>query len=365
MKLKQQSQPHMQTTNHSSRFTRSILTGTLLLIASVTSAQKAVTPMAVEVTRPTQGSVNRWVTLPGSIKPLQEAMLYAKVPGYLKSISVDKGDSVKAGATLAVLETPELTADLSRYRAEHDAAKAEYERTQQAIKQAPDLIMPVELDRAKGKYEVANANLERTQSLLAFNRITAPFSGVITKRFVDVGAFIPAATSGSAAQTAAVLTLMNFSTVRVQVAVPEAEASLVNKGQPARLSVEGLPDRKFEGKVTRFSYALDDSSKTMLVEIELPNPKLELRPGMYASVQLAVQRHDNVMLIPTAALVMEKANAFTYTVDGSKAKKRAIKIGFNDGKMVEVQEGIAATDSVILVGKKPLSDGADIQAISK
>lgn len=354
----------MQTINVSSRFARTLLTGALLsqlLIANPASAQNTPSPTVVEFTHPTQGGVNRWVTLPGSIKPLQEAMLYAKVAGYLQSISVDKGDTVKAGATLAVLETPELSADLSRYRAENDAAKAEYERMQQAIKQAPDLVMPVELDRAKGKYDVAKANLERTQTLLSFNKITAPFSGIVTKRFVDTGAFIPAATSGSAAQTAAVMTLMNFSTVRVQVAVPEAEAPLVNKGQPARLSVEGLPERKFEGKITRFSYALDDSSKTMLVEIEIPNPKLELRPGMYASVQLALQRHENVMLIPSAALVMEKANAFTYTVNGATAKKRAIKIGFNDGKMVEVQEGITTNDSVILVGKKTLSDGMAIQ----
>jgi len=350
----------MQITKVSFRFTCSLMLA-LPLITQFASAQTA-TPASVQFTRPTQGNVNRWLTLPGSVKPQQEAVLYAKVAGYLKSISVDKGDSVKAGATLAILETPELTADLARYRAESDAAKAEYERMQQAIKQAPDLVMPAELDRAKGKYDVAKANLERTQSLLAFNKIIAPFSGVITKRFVDAGAFIPAATSGSAAQTAAVLTLMDFSTVRVQVAVPEAEATLVNKGQPARFSVEGLPERKFEGKITRFSYALDDTSKTMLVEVEIPNPKMELRPGMYASVQLALQHHDNVMLIPTAALVMEKANAFTYTVNGTAAKKRPIKIGFNDGSMVEVQEGIAANDSVILAGKKPMSDGMAIQA---
>lgn len=343
------------------RFTRLLLAGALLAIGNA-HAQQTATPIAVEFTRPTQGSVNRWITLPGSIKPLQEATLYAKVPGYLQSISVDKGDSVKAGSTLAVLETPELSADLARYQAEHDAAKSEYTRIEQAIKQAPDLIMPLELDRAKGKYEVAKANLVRTQSLLAFSRITAPFSGVITRRFVDVGAFIPSATSGSAAQTSAVVTLMNFNTVRVQVAVPETEAPLVAKGQPARLAVEGLPDRKFEGSITRFSYALDDSSKTMLVEIEIPNPKLELRPGMYASVQLAVQRHDNVMLIPTAALVMEKTNAFAYTTNGNAAKKRPLKIGFNDGNVVEVQEGITAGDNVILVGKKTISDGMAISA---
>lgn len=334
---------------------------TALLLGSGALAQNAA-PTAVEFTHPSTGSVQRWVKLPGTIRPKQEATLYAKVPGYLKSITVDKGDSVKVGAVLAALETPELSADLTRYRAEVEATQAEYQRLQHAATQAPDLVMPVELDRAKGKYEIAKATLERTQTLLGFNRITAPFSGTITKRFVDPGAFIPAATSGSAAQTAAVVTLMDFSAVRVQVAVPESEAALVQKNLPVKFSVTGLPDKIFESKITRFSYALDDASKTMLVETEITNPKSELRPGMYATVQLALERHDNVMLIPSAALVMEKANAFAYTVDGAKAKKRAIKIGFNDGKHVEVSSGLTASDSVILVGKKTLSDGMAITA---
>jgi membrane fusion protein (multidrug efflux system) len=337
----------------------------LALLASASAgAQTATAPPAatpVEVTHPAPGSVNRWITLPGSIKPLQEATLYAKVPGYLKSINVDKGDSVKAGATLAVLETPELSADLSGYRAQVEAARLEYDRMQQATKQAPDLVMPVELDRAKGKFEVARAGLERTQSLLGFNRITAPFAGVITRRFVDPGAFIPAATAGIGAQTAAVVTLMNFDTVRVQFAVPENEASLVHKGQAVRLTVEGLPNRSFEGKLTRFAYALDENTRTMLAELELPNPKRELRPGMYASVQLALEQHDNVLLIPAAALVMEKTNAFAYVAAGDLAKKRPLKVGFNDGAKVEVLEGLASSDSVILVGKRAFTDGQPIQ----
>jgi len=316
---------------------------------------------SVEVTQPAPGNVSRWVTLPGSIKALQEATLYAKVPGYLKSINVDKGDSVKAGATLAILETPELSADLTGYRAQVEAARLEYDRLQQATRQAPDLVMPVELDRAKGKFEVANAGLERTQSLLGFNRITAPFSGVITRRFVDPGAFIPAATAGSGAQTAAVVTLMNFDTVRVQFAVPENEAPLVNKDQAVRLTVEGLPNRTFEGKLTRYAYALDENTRTMLAELELPNPKRELRPGMYASVRLALEQHNNVLLIPTAALVMEKANAFAYVAAGNVARKRPLKIGFNDGAKVEVLEGLAPSDSVILVGKRTFTDGQPIQ----
>ncbi|HYM35304.1 MAG TPA: efflux RND transporter periplasmic adaptor subunit, partial [Steroidobacteraceae bacterium] len=304
-----------------------------LLICAVARAEAASAnkPMEVEVTHPTMGSINRWITLPGDVHALQETTLYAKVAGYLKSIRVDKGDTVKTGDTLAEIEAPELIADLARYRAETEVAKAEYERTQQAVQHAPDLVVPVELDRAKGKYEVAKANLTRIETLLAFAKITAPFPGVITKRFVDLGAFIPAATSGSTAQTAAIVTLMNFNSVRVQVAVPEAEASRVAKGQPVRIAVEAMPGRTFDGAITRYAYALEENSKTMLAEIELPNPKHELRPGMYASVRIGIERHDTVLLIPVAAVLTEKTNAFVFVAQDNVAKKRPIKIGFNDG----------------------------------
>jgi RND family efflux transporter MFP subunit len=344
----------------------STLFASVLLFASVattTQAQNANSAAAldVEITHATRGNINRWVTLPGNIHALQEATLYAKVPGYLKSINVDKGDSVRAGALLAEIEAPELIADLSRCRAEAVAAKAEYDRMQQAVQQAPDLIMPVELDRAKGKHEVAKANLERIETLLAFAKITAPFSGTITKRFVDLGAFIPSATSGSAAQNAAILTLMNFNVVRVQVAVPEAEAPLVSKGQPARFKIDELPGRNFEGKVTHLAYALDESSKTMLAEIEMPNPKLELRPGMYVSVQIGLERREGALLMPTAALVVEKTNAFVYIAASNVAKKTPIKIGFNDGSKVEIVEGVTENDAVILVGKRSLTNGQQLR----
>jgi len=127
------------------------------------------------------------------------------------------------------------------------------------------------VDEAQGRLDIANANLERTETLLRYASITAPFNGIVTARFVDPGAFIASATSGSAAQTAAIVTIADFNIVRAQVAVPEAEASLVQVGQPVRLSVEGLAGKSFEAKVTRFSYALDDATRTMLVEADLPN----------------------------------------------------------------------------------------------
>src|SRR5260370_11753267 len=195
-------------------------------------------PTTVQVVQPKRGPITRSVTLPGEVKAYQQATLYAKVGGYLKTITVDKGDPVKEGDLIADIEVPELLADRARYKAEVEVAALDYNRLIESQKKAPDLVVPQTVDDAKGKLDVAKASLERTETLLNFAKITAPFAGIVTPRLVEPGAFIPAATSGSAAQTAAIDTLADFSKVRVQVAVPELEASLIAAGQPARITVE-------------------------------------------------------------------------------------------------------------------------------
>ena len=483
----------------------------VLVLALFATPLLAADAPAVRVATPTRGDIHRFVTQPGTIRPLQQATLYAKVSGYLKSIAVDKGDVVKAGALLAELEAPELQADMARAQAElakaqadfaradadlnrSDAdialatagvakaqadhvrgqaevqqassvvartradfavakaevakaqaefprqaaelklATAEHNRLTRARQQAPDLVTQSELDQALARLEttraleaslqaglkvsqagaeaadtriaaaqsaeaaaqaslaattagmqaaeaqltavrasqqaaassrqaaaalveVARANAGRVATMTAYLRLTAPFSGVITARQVDLGAFIPAATTGSTPQSAAVLTLMDFDTVRVQVPMTELEAALVAKGQPVKVALDGLPGKVFEGTVTRFAGALDESTRTMLVEAELPNPGHTLRPGMYATVRVGVEKHTNVMLVPSEALVMEKTTAFLFLAESGKAKKTPVKIGFNDGAKVEIVSGLATTAKVILVGKMALTDG--------
>jgi membrane fusion protein, multidrug efflux system len=335
--------------------TRWLLSSLCAFVAVAAVAADAPKAVAVKTARPTRGEIIRYVTLPGSVRANQQATLYAKVPGYLKSIAVDKGDKVQAGQALGEIEVPELLADLAKYKAELRVAEIESKRLTSAREKAPDLVTPLVVDEAAGKLEIAKANIERIETLLRYSKLTAPFNGIVTMRYVDAGAFIPAATGGNAA-SAAVVTVMDFATVRAQVAVPEIEAALVRDGQPVKVSVESLPGKIFEGKVSRQSYALDDASKTMLVESDLPNPDLTLRPGMYAMVKIGVEKHSDALLIPVEALVMEKANAFTFVVDGGKAKKTAIKIGFNDGTRVEVLSGLTGNETVILVGKMTLAD---------
>ena len=331
---------------------------TLLAVATHATAVDGPKPVEVAVAHPTRGEIIRYVTLPGTIRANQQATLYAKVAGYLKSLTVDKGDRVQAGQVIGELEVPELQADLARFKAEVKVADSDYQRVSTAQRKAPDLVTPQSVDEARGRLDIASANLERTLTLLRYASITAPFPGIVTARFVDPGAFIPSATSGSAAQSAAIVTLADFNTVRAQVALPEVEASLAQVGQPVKLSVEGLPGKGFEARVSRISYTLDDSTRTMLIEADLPNPDLLLRPGMYATVKTGVERHSDALLIPAEALVLEKANAFVFLADGGRAKKTPIKTGFNDGTRIEVLSGLSGPESIILVGKLALADGA-------
>ena len=320
-------------------------------------------PVSVKIVHPHRGEITRSVTLPGNVLPYQQVTLYAKVAGYLKTITVDKGDEVKEGALLADIEVPELLADLAKFKAELEVAAIDYKRVSEAQRKAPDLVIPQTVDNAKGKLDIAKANLERTETLLHFAKITAPFSGVITKRMVDPGAFIPAATSSSAAQNAALLTLMDFNKVRVQVAVPELEAALIKKDQPVKVIVEELPGRPFDGKISRFSYALDDATKTMLAEAELPNPTRELRPGMFATIKIGIELKTDTLLVPVEALVVEKTKSSVFTVADNKANKVTVKTGFNDGVSVEILDGLKGSEPVILIGKQVLNDGQPVDVV--
>ena len=333
----------------------------LALVAATRSP--AADPPEVRVLRPARGEITRQVTLPGSLVANQQATLCGKVAGYLASISVDRGDRVKAGQAIAEIEAPELMADLARYRAEKEVAEAHARRMRDARARSPDLITPQSVDEAEARVLTAGAELERAATLHRYTRILAPFDGIVTARFADPGAFIPSATSGGATPSAAIVTLADFNTIRVRLGVPEVEASLVQTGQVVRFTAEGLAGRSFESRVSRFSHVLDEATRTMLVEADVPNADLALRPGMYVTARVGIETHRDALLIPVEGLVMEKANAFVFVAVGDRARKTPVTIGFNDGSRVEVLSGLDEGQSVILAGKLSLADGAPVRAV--
>ena len=321
------------------------------------AALPSASPPSVTLVKASKGSISRRIALPATIRPHEQAVLYAKVAGYLKTIRVDRGDRVHEGDLLAEIESPELVADLSRQKAEVAVAAVAYRRASEARSKAPDLVMPQTVDDAKGRLDVAQANLDRTETLLAYTKIRAPLSGVVTKRAVDPGAFIPAATSGSVAQNAALLTIMDMRSVRIEIPIPEPEVPFVKIGLPVEVALDEMPGRVFPGSITRFAYALDEASKTMMAEAEIANPSSELRPGMYARARIAMEHRTDTLLIPTAALVPGKGQDFVFVVAEGKAKRVGVKTGFRDDANVEILEGLAPGQGVILAGSNPPADG--------
>jgi RND family efflux transporter MFP subunit len=307
-------------------------------------------------TRLLTGDITRSIQLLGEVKPLQQVTLHAKVSGYVKALRADLGDRVEAGAVLAELEVPELVADEARTRAELTWAELEYKRLQEASRAAPDLVMRQAVDAAEAKFAVARAQHQRHATLLSFAVVRAPFAGVISRRYVDVGAFVPAGGS-----PAPLVILADAATVRIQVAVPENEASLVAPGQTLTITTEAAGGKSFATKVSRIAGTLDHPSQTMLVEGNLSNAAGELKPGMFASVKLGLETHAQTALLPLAAVVMEKTVATAYVNEGGIARRRVLKAGFNDGVHLEVLGGLKPEDLVLLPAGKTLADGQTLR----
>ena len=314
------------------------------------------------VTRLKTGDITRTVQLLGEVRPRQQVALYAKVGGYVKTLRVDIGDRVEAGDLLAELEVPELVADEARARAELALAELETRRAQEAHRQAPDLVPRQNVDAALAKLAVAKAQQERHATLLRFAQIRAPFAGVVSRRSVDLGAFVPAATGGGNGP-AALFVLTDTATVRVQAALPETETGLAVAGQPVAILAEAAGPKPFEGRLTRLSGVLENPSKTMLIETELANPTGALKPGMYAQVRLGIETHRGVRLLPLTAVVMEKAVATAYVHEAGKARRRVLKAGFNDGTHLEVIDGLKPEEDVLIPQGAPLADGQPVNVV--
>jgi membrane fusion protein, multidrug efflux system len=313
--------------------------------------------VTVPVASPTTGIIHRWVTVPSRLEANQQTILHAKVGGFLQSIAVDVGDVVKAGQEIAVLEVPELEADRIKAVAEVEVADAELRRLQTAREKAPGLVLPQAIDDADGRQRIAEAGMKRTEVLLGYAKITAPFDGVITARHADPGAYIPA---GGTNTEGATVTICDLSVLRARVPVPEQEASFIKPGTLARIVVSPSAT-PIEAKVSRHGRSVGSGSATLTVEVDVPNSDGKLLSGIYVKTQLAAETHTDALLIPAAALLTEKTSSSVFIVKDGKAVKTKVTPGFNDGKHVEILNGLAGTETIVVLTGLTLTDG---QAVS-
>ena len=310
------------------------------------------------VIRPQRGDIIRSITLPGDLVGLYQSTLYAKVTGYLKSISVDKGDWVKNGQVLAEIEVPELQQRLARAQADLEVQHLTYQRLEQVWKSDPRLVARQEVDIAQGKYFEAKAQTDELEAMVSYTRIVAPFDGVITGRFVDPGALIKAGgeqttsapDQGSAhptGGTSPVLSLALIDTMRTYVYVPQDAVASIRRGMPAKLTLPDLPGRSFQGYIARYSNSLDLGTRTMLTEIDLKNPRHELYPGMYANVTLELERHRDALKLPESAIGDSPAGKYVMIAQDGKLRRQDVTVGINTGKSAEIVRGLGGGETVV------------------
>ena len=317
--------------------------------------------LTVQTVAAERQDISRWIAVPATTRANQEVVLHAKLAGYLTAITVDRGSQVAKDDLIATVDAPEMRADRLRLLAELDVAKADQARLAAAKAKAADLIVARTVDEADGRVRVAAANLERIDTLLSFGKVTAPFSGIVTQRWVDPGAFIAVPSGGGSA--GALVTIADLAIIRVIVPVPEKEAAFIAIGCPAIVRFDALPD-PIAATVTRHGHVVESTSGTLPVEIDVANPGLKLMPGMFARVRLATEAHSRVLTIPVAALFAEGAASSVFTVVGGTATKVPVKIGLNDGARVEVLSGLADQDVIALI-VPGLADGKPVMVASK
>jgi membrane fusion protein, multidrug efflux system len=319
--------------------------------------------VSVQVLKPQRKDIVQTLTLPANISPWYQATLYGKVSGYLKWIGFDKGDSVKKGQLLAVIDAPEIEDQYQQADSDYQIKKLTYERYFSVWKDNPDIIAKQDVDVAKAAAESAKHLRDNRKTLLDYTKVYAPFGGIITARFADPGALIQSAT-GSATQAAPLFTIMDMETVRVYVNVPQEAAFLAKAGISATLTVREMPGVEIKATVTRTTEALDPATRTLLVEIDVPNTNHTFQPGTFVNAVLSLREHPNALAIPPSALVsssngMGKA---VFTVEQDRARLVPIKTGIDDGVWIEVIEGLTGNEDVVVVGKSGLQDGQIVAA---
>ncbi len=335
----------------------------------------------VSVIHPQRGEMVRTIELPGDVVGFYEAALHAKVTGYLQSISVDKGDWVKAGQVLAQIQVPELRSNLARAQANLDIARITYERLKHVQQNDPRLVSQEDVDMAYAKYQETQAATRTLQTMVEYTRIVAPFDGVITGRFADPGALIragggdfgidetsglisPGATEGAGGHRGGggpILTLAGIEKLRVYVYVPETSYPLIHRGTPAILRFNEFPNRVFKGSVARYATSLDLATRTMLTEVDIDNPAHVLYPRSYAHVTLDLIRHSDAMSVPAAAIQGNGKSARVLVVKRGRIAAVPISTGIDDGSQVEVTSGLEDESLVVGTYSNALSPGERVR----
>lgn len=369
-----------------------------------TQAEAATVPSA-QVAAAQVGDISHVLTLAGQFQPYQVVDVHPKVSGYMKHINVDIGDIVHQGETLAVLEVPELKAQLQQtqfqvqqsqeeiHRAQHEinraeathaALHAESQRLQDAAKAQPGLVAQQELDdavakdlsseaqvdaakaamaAAQGHAGAARADNERVQALHDYTNVVAPLDGVVVWRYADTGALIQGGTNSNS-QDLPIVRLSESQVLRLRIPVPEDDVQYVHVGDFLQVRVDSI-NRSFTGKIVRFTRNVNFETRTMETEVDVENKNLSIDPGMYANTMLRLAQVKNVVTIPVEALVRNaQQQQSVYVLDGdNRVRIRSVVVGIQGTKLAEIKSGINPGDHVIVGGQEQYQSGEEVRPL--
>jgi RND family efflux transporter MFP subunit len=359
----------------------------------------------VAVAKAKTEDMSHGLVLTAEFKPFQEIDVMAKVAGYVKKINVDVGDRVKQGELLAVLEIPEMADDqaraqsmlghsqaevarardeLQRAESSRDIAHLSYTRLSDVAKRRAGLIAQQEIDDAQSKdmmaeaqvsaaksnlsateqqVHVSTAELQKVKTLADYIRVTAPFAGVITKRYADTGSMIQAGTSSST-QVMPLVKLSENRLLRLILPVPESAVPTVHVGQQVEVRVPTL-NRSFPGRVARYADKLSSGTRTMDTEVDVPNPSLLLIPGMFAEVNLTLTHRDDVLAVPIPAVDLssgdESSGQVVVVTPENRIEIRKVQVGMQNPTSIEILSGLRAGDLVVLGNRSRLEAGQQVR----
>jgi membrane fusion protein (multidrug efflux system) len=300
---------------------------------------------------PTRDTVIQSIRLSGDVLPIQQAQIFSKVTGTLERVYAELGDKVQQGQRLALVDTTELAQQCQQTYATLYNTRQKYIRTQELV--AQNLSAKQDLDQLQADLGVDSAAYETAKIRLSYASITAPFGGYVTRRYLDPGAVLTAT-------SATILTLMDLSDVKIIVPVLEKDVPLVHTGMKADITIDALDGSRFTGTVTRLGQALDLGTRTMSVEIDIPNPDLVLKPGMYATVSLVTHEHPDALTVPTQALLHDDKGTFLYLAAGQTAHRRDVVTGGEKDSRTEIISGLADADTILIAGQQLVRDGGTI-----
>jgi len=346
-------------------------------------------------------SLGRQITLSSELVPFQEIDVYAKESGYVQKLLVDYGTHVKAGQVMAILEIPELEAqlledqaeiknatnqvarsehELARYQAQYKALHLEYTRLNGVFESQPGIVAQQEVDDAQGKdlaaasqvdagqaaleaaqsqLSAAKAKLAHDQSLYDYSRITAPFSGVVTERYANLGTLVQAGTSSST-QAIPIVRLSEDDLFRLVIPVPESYVRFIRVGDPVDVRVPSL-NRTFPGKVARFSVDVREDTRTMHTEVDVRNPERVLVPGLYAEAQLTLEHRDDIPSVPLQAVNHEGDKTTVFVVNANKVlEDRPVTLGLQTATDAEVVAGLREGEQVVVSDRSGLKPGEKV-----